>query len=188
MPHVFKALQLLTRSKYVSRATFVSEIHIGEGAVKTLIAHLKYAGMIRTSRSGSSLTKKGESFSKKIITIIPEECRLDDFSLTSRRHNHAILLRGYSGAIRVGVEQRDYAIMYGADSAVTLLFKNNRFIFPGSGKIALVDDVDTANYLIQKLEPKDNDVIIITSSNDPFVSEISAKNAALWTIATYELQ
>jgi len=56
IPHVLKALQMLSRDQFVSRATFGKEIHLGEGAVKTLIAHLKEAKMIDTGKSGSFLT------------------------------------------------------------------------------------------------------------------------------------
>ncbi|WP_232202965.1 hypothetical protein [Nitrosopumilus sp. SJ] len=45
----------------MSRATFGKEIHLGEGAVKTLISHLKEAEMIKSVRSGNFLTDKGKN-------------------------------------------------------------------------------------------------------------------------------
>ena len=66
IPHVFKALQLLSKEKFVSRATFGKEINLGEGAVKTLISHLKEAKMIETTKSGSFLTDYGEKFTTQI--------------------------------------------------------------------------------------------------------------------------
>ena len=76
--------------------------------------------------------------------------------------------------------------MYGAKSAITLLYKNNDFIFPIAEDPALIDDKKTKEVLTKNLLPQERDVIIITSSEDRFVSEISAKNAAIWTIASHD--
>jgi len=64
IPYIFKTLQLLSKEKFVSRATFGKEIHLGEGTVKTLISHLKEAKIIEITKSGSFLTDKGEKISK----------------------------------------------------------------------------------------------------------------------------
>ncbi len=82
------------------------------------------------------------------------------------------------------MDQRDYAIMYGAKSATTLSFENNKFVFPNETNDALKDDVMTKNILLEKLKPKERDIVIIASSDDPFVSEISAMNSVLTTLAT----
>lgn len=74
--------------------------------------------------------------------------------------------------------------MYGSSGCTTLTFKNNKFVFPGEDKDCLNKDKKTRQILLEKLEPSDEDIIIISSSNDSFVAEISAKNSALWTIAT----
>jgi len=81
------------------------------------------------------------------------------------------------------MDQRDFAILYGAKSATTLLFKNNQFVFPNESKDALADDSKTKGILLEKLLPEENDTVIITSSDDPFVAEISAINSVLCTLA-----
>ena len=184
IPHVFKALQLLSEEKFVSRATFGKEIHLGEGAVKTLISHLKEAKMIDSTRSGNFLTDKGKKFTLQLQKIIPNECEIGKNSLTASKNNHAIILKKYSSAIKTGLEQRDYAIMYGSSGCTTLVFKNNKFVFPGEDKDCLSKDKKTRQILFEKLNPSNEDIIIISSSEDSFVAEISAKNSALWTIAT----
>jgi hypothetical protein len=184
-PHVFKALQLLAKQKFVSRSNFSKELKLGEGAVKTLISHLKEFGMVESIKSGTFLTNKGIKFSKKFFEIISNECRIPKSSILESNNNHAIILRKYAHAIKSGVEQRDYAIMYGAKSAITLLYKNNNFMFPIVENPAFPDNKKIRGVLIKNLSPQETDVIIITSSNDQFVSEISAKNAALWTIAAH---
>ncbi|MFB5612782.1 MAG: DUF4443 domain-containing protein, partial [Nitrosarchaeum sp.] len=39
-------------------------------------------------------------------------------------------------------------------------------------------------FVLENLCPDEEDIIIISSSNDSFVAEISAKNSALWTMAS----
>lgn len=184
IPHIFKALQLLSEEKFVSRATFGKEIHLGEGAVKTLISHLKEAKMIKSTRSGNFLTDKGKKLTSELQKIIPNECKIEKNSLTPSKNNHAIILKKYSSVIKTGLEQRDYAIMYGSSGCTTLAFKNNRFVFPGEDKDCLSKNKKIKKTLLEKLDPSEGDIVIISSSDDSFVAEISAKNSALWTIAT----
>jgi hypothetical protein len=184
IPHVFKALQLLSEEKFVSRATLGREIHLGEGAVKTLISHLKEAKMIESTRAGNFLTENGKKFTLQLQKVIPKECKIEKNNLTHSKNNHAIILKKYSSAIKTGLEQRDYAIMYGSSGCTTLVFKNNKFVFPGEDKNCLSKDKKTQQALMEGLDPSEGDIIIISSSEDSFVAEISAKNSALWTIAT----
>jgi len=184
IPHVFKALQLLSKEKFVSRATFGKEINLGEGAVKTLISHLKEAKMIETTKSGSFLTDYGEKFTTQIQKVIPNECKIKKCSVVTGKNNHAVILKGYGFSIKSGLEQRDYAILYGSTGCTTILFKENKFVFPGDYRDCFRKDKKTKNHILENLFPEEGDVIIISSSNDPFVAEISAKNSALWTLAT----
>ncbi|MFB5617363.1 MAG: DUF4443 domain-containing protein [Nitrosopumilus sp.] len=184
IPHVFKALQLLYQDKFVSRSKFSQELHLGEGAIKTLILHLKDAKMVDTTKSGTYLTPKGRKFCENLSNAIPSECSLTRCKIASEKYNHAIILKNYSYAIKTGLEQRDFAILYGSSGCITLIYKNDGFVFPGENLDCLADDQNTRKKILENLCPEQNDVIIITSSNDPFVSEVSAKNSALWTLAT----
>ncbi len=184
IPHVLKALGMLKKDRYVSRATFSRELHLGEGSVKTLIAHLKEFGMADSIKSGTHLTGAGEKLASELFGVINSECTLPESPLLDSPSNHAVLLRNHSGGIRAGVEQRDYAIVYGAKSAVTLLYKNDDFVFPAGEKIALGAGEKTRDVLIG-MSPQEDDVIIIASSDDEFVSEISAKHSALCTMAAH---
>ncbi len=184
-PHVLKALQLMIEQKFVSRSNFSKELKLGEGAVKTLISHLKEFGMADSIKSGTFLTSKGKTFATKFFDVISDECDIPKSQILTSNNNHAIILRKYADAIKSGIEQRDYAIMYGAKSTITLLYKNNNFVFPAVDDLALSEDNNVRDVLIKNLSPKEDDVIIITSSDDPFVAEISAKNSALWTIASH---
>ena len=65
-----------------------------------------------------------------------------------------------------------------------MICKNKKLVFPGDEKECFIKDMKTRNYLLENLCPDEGDVIIISSSDDPFVAEISAKNSALWTLAS----
>jgi len=184
IPHVYKALQILSKERFVSRATFRKEIHLGEGAVKTLILHLKEADLVDTTKSGTFLTEKGQKFMKQFNKILPKEYTLEKSKVIQGKFNHAVLLKKYSSFIKTGLEQRDYAILYGSSGCTTILFRNNHFVFPGDERDCFEKDLHTKKILLEELSPEEQDAIIISSSNDPFVAEISAKNSALWTLAT----
>ncbi|MDX1441703.1 MAG: DUF4443 domain-containing protein [Nitrosopumilaceae archaeon] len=184
IPHVFKALQLLNEEKFVSRSKFCNELHLGEGAIKTLILHLKDSKMIETTKSGTFLTTKGKKFSESLIQVIRGECPLGNSKIFPEKNNHAIILKNFSKAIKTGLEQRDYAILYGASGCITLLYKNNQFVFPGDEKAVFGEDDKVRKKIMKNLTPNEGDVIIISSATEPFVAEVSAKNSALWTLAT----
>lgn len=84
------------------------------------------------------------------------------------------------------MQQRDFAILYGANDSLTLIFMKGEFVFSGDHMICFEDELDIRDNLIESLEPKNEDVVIIISSDDKFVTEISAINTAIGTLATYE--
>ena len=182
-PHVFKALQLLYKEPYVSRISFCKELHMGEGAVKTLILHLKEEGLVDSLRSGTFLTKKGKKFVKELSKIISAECVIPKCSISLGKNNHAILLRNFASEIKTGIEQRDASILYGANGAITILFHNNKFVFPKEESDCLQSESKIRSLLLENLKPLDGDVIIISSATESFVAEISAKSSALFTLA-----
>jgi len=183
-PHVFKALQILEGQKYVSRTAFCNELYIGEGAVRTLISHLKEDEIVDTIKAGTFLTIKGKNFAKKFSDVITKQCTIKSCNIAREKYNHVFLLKNYSKIICNGMDQRDYAIMYGAKSATTLSFEKGKFVFPNETDDALKDDITTKKILLEKLKPEEQDIVIITSSDDSFVSEISAINSVLTTLAT----
>ena len=184
IPHVFKALQMLSNERFVSRSTFGKEIHLGQGAVKTLILHLKETGIADSTKSGTFLTEKGYKLTEQLQKTIPKECRIKKCKILQGKFNHAVLIKNYSKMIKTGLEQRDYAILYGSEGCTTIVCKNKKLIFPGEDKECFINDDKTRDYVLENLSPDEGDVIIISSSEDPFVAEISAKNSALWTLAS----
>jgi len=187
MPHVLKSILHLSNQKYVSRAGFCQELKIGEGAVRTLISHLKEQGLVDSIKSGTYLTSKGKKFAAKFSTIMPTQTFLRKCCLTNGKHNCAILLKGeYIDDIGNGMQQRDFAILYGASDSLTLIFRDGEFVFSGDQMRCFEDELEIRDNLIESLEPENDDIVIITSSDDKFVAEISAINTAIGTLATHE--
>jgi len=184
-PHVFKALQLLNDDQFVSRSSFCRQLHMGEGAVKTMISHLKEESMVDSTKSGTYLTNKGKNFIKNLVDVIAAETPIKKCQIAQGKFNYAVILKKYSFATKSGMEQRDHAILYGAIGATTLLYKDERFVFPHENIDCLLQDSNTRNALLSRLEPENGDMIIIASAADPFVAEIASKNSALWTLATH---
>ncbi len=182
-PHVLKSIFCFSNQKYVSRATFCKEIHLGEGAVKTLISHLKEYGIVSSIKSGTYLTEKGTKFAAKFYKAIPSQNFIKNCNVTRGRYDYGILLRKeHASKLGNGMQQRDYAILYGATDSLTLVFNEKEFVFAGDNRVCFSEGNKVKKELVKTLGPKRGDIVIITSSNDRFVAEISAINTALWTL------
>ena len=83
-----------------------------------------------------------------------------------------------------GLEQRDAAIKIGALGATTLVFSRGKLNMPGIEEDAFKGDPRIRVELISKLQPRENDVIIIGSANDKLTAEYGAIAAALETLKT----
>ena len=196
--HIFKVFQLLNKNKHVSRALLCQELLLGEGSVRTLLRHIKMHHLIHSTNQGTVLTEKGKMFSVSLVQSIPTESEIPQCSIALGKFNYAVLLKQASFAIKSGLEQRDASIKAGALGATTLLFKDYKFIMPGTisspldRNDELIEKKEEKNstivqFLIEKLQPKDNDVVIIGSDNNNLLTaEFGAKNAALFTIMNHE--
>lgn len=185
--HVFKALQLIERNGHISRALLCKELALGEGAIKTLVKHLKMNDLVKTSNSGTKMTGKGKTLFSQIISSVPAETSLPKCSIALGRFNQAVLLKEVGYAVRSGIEQRDAAIKMGGIGATTLLFKDNKLVMPTSSQDSLRKEPEIRKMLIDRLKPEEGDVIVIGSSDkDTITAELSAKNAAFLTILSHE--
>ena len=194
--HIFKAFQLLDKSEHVSRTLLCHELALGEGSVRTLLKHLKMQNLVKSTNGGTWLTEKGKALSSELLHSIPSETIMPKCSVALGRFNYVVLLRNYDFAIKSGIEQRDAAIKIGALGATTMIYKDNKIIMPGAygnnnnnnnNNNSLQEEPHVINLLIDKLNPEENDVIIIGSDNESLrIAEFAAKNAALITIMNHE--
>ena len=172
----------------MSRALLCKELSLGEGVVRTLLKHLKMQDLIESTKSGTRLTEKGMTMLSGLLSSIHAETTMPISSVALGKFNYAILLKHSGTAIKSGIEQRDAAIKMGATGATTLLFKDDKFVIPGTAKYdSLADEPRIAKFLVKKLKPEDGDVIIIGSTTEnQRIAELAAKNAALLTIMDHE--
>lgn len=184
--HVFKTMQMMESDKKISRSLIMQELGLGEGSVKTLVKHLKSHDLVENSNSGMWLSNKGKTIYAKLHQSIPKEIEIPKCSVVLGKFNHAVLLKDMAYNIRSGVEQRDEAIKTGAIGATTLIFRNQRFVLPGTDEDLMKNDQKIHLWLLEKLSPHENDVIIIGSSHSKKIAEMAAKSAALYTIAEHE--
>src|ERR671915_1243691 len=185
--HVFAALQRIGNIGITSRSALCSGLVLGEGTVKTLVKHLKMHGLIETSNRGTRMTAKGKSVYEGLLSTIPAEMSLPRCSIALSRFNYAVLVREFGFAVGLGIEQRDAAIKMGASGATTLLFKENKFVMPASSDDSLKREREVRRMIVEQLNPREGDVIIIGSAdNNGKTAELGAKNAALLTIFGHE--
>lgn len=212
-PHVFKAVRMLggPRRRHVGRAEFSRELRLGAGSVRTLVSRLRGSGAAESVRAGTRLTALGERLASALDGAVPEGCGLpgpppqllpapppgaDSPARGLGRADapaagHAVLLRGGARGVGSGMEQRDYAVEYGADGALTLVCAGGRLAFPSaSAPAAAAPDPDPAaspprwlGRAAARLGPADGDAVIAAVSGDALAAELAALNAALRTMA-----
>ena len=144
-------------------------------------------GVIRLMASGRIKVDFNHKYAGKTLVYEARVARLleadgDKISAILERHfdgaGHAVLVRGRAGAVGSGVEQRDMAIVYGASAAVTLVYRDGEFSFPGERRSMSGQPGALAAL---KSRASEGDVLIMASADTPLAAEMSAKNAALHT-------
>ena len=172
--HVLKALELLGEGD-IGRKQLASKLSLGEGMTRNLISRLQSLGLLVTSRRGMSLSEEGvsllNSFKEKMIS-----CQFPESQITVDENNYAVLIRGGAKGIKLGLEQRDNALMAGARGATTLLRDEFEVVIPGTQEKI---ESSVKDFIENEMQPKYGDVIIIGSSPELHKAEIGAKAAAL---------
>jgi hypothetical protein len=175
-------------NRRVSRVLLCKELSLGEGAIKTLVKHLKMNDLIRTTNGGTRMTPKGKAICDGLTSSIPAETRLPKCSVALGKYNHAVLLKDLRYIVKSGIEQRDAAIKMNATGATTLLYMDRKLVMPTNiHQDSLKKEPAIRKLLIERLRPEQDDVIIIGSSdNNSRIAELAAKNAALSTLVSHE--
>lgn len=180
MFHVIKMLELLSTSP-VGRGILSKRLDIGEGATRTLIDRLKVKRIISVSKSGCTLTEKGEKLWKRIEKGIPSRTDLEKSELTLSACNVAILIKAKAHRVKLGMEQRDAAFLVGAKGATTLVMKKGKLTMPGEDVDIKETAPESRSKIVSSLKPKEGDVVIIGSADTHDLAEYGAI-AAAWTL------
>jgi hypothetical protein len=164
----------------------MKELELGEGSIKTLVKHLKMEKLITTTNKGTAMSERGRKIFDEMSRYICSEAQIPRSTISISEYNHAILLRYAQFAIKHGVEQRDEAIKMGAKGATTLIFKDGKFLIPGSAFNALKNEKGIEKLLKDKLNPINGDIVIIGSDeSSQITAELASKAAALYTLENH---
>jgi predicted transcriptional regulator len=180
MFHIVYALELMAE-KPIGRNKLAEKLNVGEGAIRTIISRLKGAGLIATSKEGCRLTDKGLSVWKKFVDVYPKRAEIGKTALTTSKYNYAFLVKNKAHKVKSGIDQRDAAIMGGARRAVVIVSKKGRLIIESVSNSIDKDFPEAASEILEKLEPEDNDVIIIAGADNPVKAKRGAF-AASWVL------
>ena len=176
---VVKALEIISAYGTLGRVRLSKELELGEGATRTLLKHLKKEGLIEGSRRGITFSEYGKKLFSNLRSKISEGIDLPNSPLTVGPFNIAVLVRNMAHGVRRGVEQRDTAIKAGALGATTLIFSRSKLVMPSSEEDVFKGISSIYDMLVSKLNPKENDVVIVGSGENKPSAEIGAKMAAL---------
>ena len=179
--HLIKAFELIAKTSQIGRYKLSDELKIGQGATRTLIGRLKDADLVSTSRKGCSLTTKGEKVWSEFQLTFPQKINLDKNELTLADCNIALQVSGGGNRLRVGLEQRDAAIITGARSAITIVFKKQKLIIPAISEDVARDFPSVFGQITRLLRLKENDAVVIGSADNWSQAEYGAW-AAAWSL------
>jgi predicted transcriptional regulator len=173
--HVVKVLEILGDYGTVGRIKLSDELEMGIGTTRTILKHLKNEGLIYSSKKGFMFSEQGKDLFANLRNKISAGLEVPNSPLTVGPVVIAVLVRGMAHNVRRGVEQRNSAIRAGASGATTLVFSRNRLTMASKREHIIECNSEVQNIILTKLNPKENDVIIIGSGE----SKIKAENGAI---------
>jgi DNA-binding MarR family transcriptional regulator len=171
--HILYALILL-RAQRIGRKQLAEELHLGEGTIRTMLSRLQDMGLIEISRPGVTLSDTGNEYLNAVTGVLMWK-PLPDTEITVDEINWAVIVRGASSRIRLGVEQRDQALIHGATGATTMIYQQEAWVLPGI-------DEEVEDQILKSLsefDPNENDVAVIGTSSNGFTATLGALAAAL---------
>jgi hypothetical protein len=171
---VIRALEIASGGG-IGRAALGTRLGLGEGVVRTLTKHLLGEGLIEVSTRGIATSKKGEKTLKEIHSIIAAGGEAPKSGDAVGAFNYAVLVRGGARAVRHGLEQRDAALLAGAEGATTIVYRSGGSTIPGMGR----GPAQEFAVFIESLAPIEGDAIVIGTAANLIDAETGAYSAAL---------
>ena len=171
--HVWKCYTILGNEGPLGRRKLASRMNLGEGSTRTIIERMVKEGCVTMGKRGAMLTSRGcEKFGQMGLRPID----LGMLELSIGRFNCAVLIKGKARKIASGLEQRDEAVRAGAKSAIILVGRNGRIVFPEDDRYPNQESVQPLQHIF-KVE--DGDVVIIGGASNYESAERGAVTAAL---------
>ena len=172
--HVFKTLSILSDGRRKGRKQLAEMVDVGEGSMRTIIEYLREREMIDGKQTGVKIAAKGHEFLSK-LPIYMERVEPTDSTLGER--SAAVLVKGQSMKIKMGVEQRDSAIKAGAEGATTIIVSGGQLVVPPDYDLDK-ERPEFAETLRRLLAVSEGDVIIIGTAKTYNRAEDGALAAA----------
>jgi hypothetical protein len=173
--HALIGLELIGAGLGVGRQQLSRELGLGEGTIRTMVSRMRGLGLVDASRGGMSLTEEGRGVLEE-LNEATSTSEIPETPLTVGIKNYAVLVKGTSAGVSLGIEQRDAALMAGALGATTLVCDGESLLMPGTSEEL---DPETRRLILASLSPREGDVIVIGTSDDQHLAELGAKAAAL---------
>ncbi len=169
-----RAIFVLNAYSNLGRKKLASVLNVGEGYTRNIITGLKKDGLVREDRYGIALTEEGKKF---LATISDHIVPYFNIEVSGFPNSRAVLVKNAFKYIKIGLEERDWAIKMGAAGALTITYNKGNFWFPGLSNLS--QDNPQLVMSIKHMNPEENDVIIISWGNTAKDSERGALAAAL---------
>ena len=176
--HLIKVLELIAEGP-IGRGKLAKKLGIGEGTIRTIIKRLKDSNLIEISKNGCHLTSFGKNFWKKFKEKIPKKVFLEKNEFSLAEYTVAVLIKKCGDKVRIGMQQRDAAIMAGAEGATTLVVKDGKIILPGVSDNVVRDYPVAYRQIVELLKPEHNDVVVVGTGETKEKAEYGALAAAL---------
>ena len=176
--HLIKVLELIAEGP-IGRGKLAKKLGIGEGTIRTIIKRLKDSNLIEISKNGCHLTNFGKDFWKKFKEKIPKKVFLEKNEFSLAEYTVAVLIKKCGSKVRIGMQQRDAAIMAGAEGATTLVVKDGKIILPGVSDDVAKDYPVAYRQIVKLLKPEHDDVVIVGTGETKEKAEYGALAAAL---------
>jgi len=169
-----RALFALSTYSILGRKKLASVLGVGEGYARNIISGLKKDGLVKEDRHGIALTEEGKRFLAKIFErVIP----YFNIGVLEFPNSKAVLVKNAGEYVKIGLEERDWAIKMGSAGALIITHSKGNFWFPGLSNLS--DEYPQLVMSVKHLNPEENDVIIITWGSTQKDTERGALGAAL---------
>ena len=162
------AILILLRDNIMGRYQLSKLLNLGEGITRNFLKYLKEKGYIDVIRGGSKLNEEGMKFLSKLLNRL----RIRSISEINLAHILKGNYSGYGAAIPASycnlstVTLRDEVVRNGAKGALILIKKGEIIEMPHISNNIFKDYPNLANEVVNKLKPRDNDLIIIAFSEN----------------------
>ncbi len=175
-----RALWVVSQGE-ISRKNLSQKLGIGEGSTRSILSYFLKRKLIKITRQGCSIASGGEKMIREISKSVLKVSAIRGSIITFNQPAFGVHLGKLARKLNKGLEERDEAIKAGALGATVLIVKNGRLAFPGSETNDFVRG-EIAKDLRKEFMLADEDVLILSYSQNGLSAERGAWNAALYLI------